>query len=251
MARYQYSREHIVPIYDCDLFCRLRPSAMLRYIQSVAGEHLDTLGLTYQRLYDEGFIFVVAGTALKIHRAPSEGEKIVISTAPFAGRGANLLRETVLHSPEGELLAECQSNWALIDSHTSRLLRSSSFPYSLPKLQGEWTPFFDPTRIHIHTVQGSNSERIVRLSDLDQNLHMNNTVYADVILDCFGDDYLCSGGVDTLFLRYHLQAKLHDHITLEYGYDGQMFVVGAQHGEKKCFEGSFSLKPLETSSHRC
>ena len=248
MARYQYSRAHDVPIYDCDLFCRLRPSAMLRYIQSVAGEHLDTLGLTYQRLYDEGFVFVVGGTALKIHRAPTAGEHIVISTAPFIGRGANMLRETVLHAKDGALLAECQTNWALIDPQTNRLLRASCFPYTLPMLGGEWTPFCDPRRIHFHLKQepDGNIERIVRLSDLDQNLHMNNTVYADILTDCFGDAYINSGGMDTLFLRYHLQAKMHDCLTLEYGYGDQLYVVSAHRGEKNCFEGAFSLKPLET-----
>lgn len=221
---------------------------MLRYIQSVAGEHLDSLGLTYQRLYDEGFVFVVAGTALKIHRAPTVGEHIVISTAPFTGRGANMLRETVLHDQNGALLAECQTNWALIDSHTSRLLRASNLPYTLPMLEGTWTPFSDPTRIHIRPTEtlGDPIERIVRLSDLDQNLHMNNTVYADILTDCFGDAYIDSSGIDTLFLRYHLQAKLHDCLSLQYGRDGQLFVVSAHHGEKKCFEGAFSLKPLET-----
>ncbi len=248
MARYSYSRAQTVPIYDCDLFCRLRPSAMLRYIQSVSGEHLDALGLSHQRLYDEGFVFLIAGTALKVHRAPAASEHIVISTAPLTGRGANMLRETILSDQNGALLAECQTNWALIDSHTGRLLRPSAFPYALPMLEGEWTPFSDPTRIRIHTGEtlGESTPRVVRLSDLDQNLHMNNTVYADILTDGFGDAYIASGGIDTLFLRYHLQAKLHDCLTLQYSHNGQLFTVGAQLEEKNCFEGAFSLKPLES-----
>lgn len=244
--RYQYSRQLTVPIYDCDHACRLRPSSMLRYIQTVAGEHLDTLGLTHQRLFAEDFVFVVAATALKIFRSPIAGETVTISTAPVNGRGANMVRETVLYAQSGELLSECQSNWALINPRTSRLLRASDFPYSLPLLQGAWTPFFDPTRIRIHATPEKSAERVVRLSDLDQNLHMNNTVYADVALDCFGDDYINSGGIDTLLLRYHLQAKLHDSLSLVYGRQDQMYVVGAHCSEKKCFEGAFSLKPLET-----
>ena len=248
MARYQYSRAQTVPVYDCDLFCRLRPSAMLRYIQSVSGEHLDALGLTHQRLYAEGFVFLIAGTALKVHRAPAAGEHIVISTAPLTGRGAHMLRETVLHDQNGALLAECQTSWALIDAHTGRLLRPGVFPYTLPMLDGTWTPFADPTRIRIHPGEEccGRVPRVVRLSDLDQNLHMNNTVYADILTDGFGDAYIASGGIDTLFLRYHLQARLHDCLTLEYSRNEQLFTAGAQHGEKKCFEGAFSLKPLET-----
>lgn len=221
---------------------------MLRYIQSVAGEHLDALGLTHQCLYDEGFVFLIAGTALKVHRAPAAGDHIVISTAPLTGRGANMLRETVLHDQNGVLLAECQTNWALINSHTGRLLRPSAFPYTLPMLEGDWTPFSDPTRIRIRAGEEPTESfpRVVRLSDLDQNMHMNNTVYADILTDGFGDAYIASGGIDTLFLRYHLQARLHDCLTLQYGHNGQLFTASAQQGEKKCFEGAFSLKPLET-----
>ena len=248
MGRYPYSRAQTVPVYDCDLFCRLRPSAMLRYIQSVAGEHLDALGFSHQRLYDEGFVFLIAGAALKVYRAPTVGAHITISTAPLTGRGANMLRETVMQDQDGALLAECQTNWALIDPHTGRLLRPSAFPYALPELDGEWTPFADPARIRIHAGEplGEPVSRAVRLSDLDQNLHMNNTVYADILTDGFGDAYIQSAGIDTLFLRYHLQARLHDCLTLQYGRNGQLFTVSAQLGEKNCFEGAFSLKPLET-----
>lgn len=247
MQRYSYSCRHEVPIYDCDLFCRLRPSAMLRYIQSAAGEHLDALGFTHSRLYEEGFVFLIAGTVLKVFCTPVFGENIIISTAPLAGRGANMLRETVLHDTNDTLLAECQTNWAVVDSRTGRLLRASDFPHSLPILNGEWTPFSDPSKIRI-SISDMTKETLhtVRLSDLDQNLHMNNTVYADILLDGFADDYIASGGIDTLFLRYHLQARLHDSIKLQYGRSNQLFAVNSQLGEKKCFEGAFSLKPLET-----
>jgi len=77
MSRYKYSREHVVPIYDCDPMLRAKPSSLLRYIQTVAGEHLDTLGLDHKRLFDEGFVFVVAGTAMKIFKNPRSGEKLL------------------------------------------------------------------------------------------------------------------------------------------------------------------------------
>ena len=118
MGRYKYSREITVPEYDCDSFLRLRPSVMLRYIQTVAGEHLETINLDYETLFNEGFVFVVAGTALKIHRSPISGEKIVLSTAPIMGKGAHMMRETVIDSIDGERLVECQVNWALIDANS-------------------------------------------------------------------------------------------------------------------------------------
>jgi acyl-ACP thioesterase len=246
MSRYRFFKEITVPIYDCDPFVRARASSLLRYIQTVSSEHIDSLGLTHKRLFDEGFVFVVAGTAMKIYRAPVFGEKIKLCTAPLEGSGAHMVRETVIVSESGEKLVECQSDWALIDAKSSRLLKASDFPYELPTLQGEWTPFFDPKKIRIKPAAENVTERPVRLTDLDQNMHMNNTVYADILTDCFGEQYIASGGVDTIFIRYHLQARMGDMLTLEYGEKDGLFTVGPRCGDNRCFEGAFSLKPLET-----
>jgi len=246
MSRYKYFKEITVPVYDCDPFLKARPSALLRYIQTVSGEHIDSLGLDHKRLFDEGFVFVVAGTAMKIYRAPMRGEKLQLCTAPLEGSGAHMVRETVILSESGEKLVECQSDWALIEASTNRLLRASDFPYELPTLEGEWVPFFDPKKIRIKPAGEFSADRPVRLCDLDQNMHMNNTVYADILTDCFGERYIASDGVDTIFIRYHLQARMGDILRLEYGEKDGLFTVGARCGDNRCFEGAFSLKPLAT-----
>jgi len=248
MSRYKFFKELTVPVYDCDPFLRACPSSLLRYIQTVSSGHLDSIGLSHSLLYNEGFVFVVAGTALKIYRSPKCGEKIQLCTAPTPGSGAHMIRETVILSESGEKLVECQSDWVLIDAKTNRLLKASDFPYELPLLEGEWTPFFDPKKIRIRCSGETVLGRKVQLSDLDQNMHMNNTIYADIMTDCFGGEYLASGGVDTMFIRYHLQARMGDSLTLEYGQKDGLFTVGARCGDKRCFEGAFSFKPLETAS---
>ena len=111
--RYRYYRSQTVAIYDCDPMLRLRPAALLRYIQTVAGEHLDTLGLSYQRLYDEGYVFVIAATALQILRRPVSGEELMLYTAPLFGKGPHMLRETLVTAANtGERLTEAPTSWA-------------------------------------------------------------------------------------------------------------------------------------------
>ncbi|MBO5280666.1 MAG: hypothetical protein J6B55_05545 [Clostridia bacterium] len=246
LNRYRYSRSLTVPVYDCDPFGRAKVSSLLKYIQAVSGEHLDTIGLTHDRLLAEGFVFVVAGTALKIFRCPKVNEKITLFTAPLDGGGAHMPRETVIVSESGEKLVECQADWALTDINIGKLLRASDFPYDLPRLQGEWTPFSDPRKLRIKGNCGKTLSRTVRLTDLDSNMHMNNTVYADVITDCFGEEILTSNGIDELFIKYHLQARLGDELTLDCGQNEGVFTVEARCSDKRCFGGAFSLKPLET-----
>ena len=113
-------------------------------------------------------------------------------------------------------------------------------------MQGEWTPFSDPRKLRIKGNCGKTLSRTVRLTDLDSNMHMNNTVYADVITDCFGEEILTSNGIDELFIKYHLQARLGDELTLDCGQNEGVFTVEARCADKRCFGGAFSLKPLET-----
>ncbi|MEG1774608.1 MAG: thioesterase [Oscillospiraceae bacterium] len=241
--RYFYSYRQTIPDYDCDPLLRLKGSATLRYLQRAATEHLTALDLPYERLYAEGVVFVLAGQAVRVARAPVAGETVVVATAPVPGRGAQLLRETAILSETGELLIEGQSAWAMIDPQSQHLLRAGDFHHALP-MRTEWQPFADPSRLRIRAPETPLGVRTVRLSDLDRNRHMNNTVYADLLLDCFPDELLASGGLDTLFLRYRQQARLGEALRLTGGFDGQLYAVEAQLDGNCCFEGAFSLRPL-------
>lgn len=241
LEEYPFRMEVTVPQYDCDPMLRLKPSSALRYMQVAAELHLDTLGLTHKTLYDEGIIFVVSANGIKYYRAPMRQEKVIVATCPVKARGASMLRETVIFSAEGEPLVEGQSCWVMIQPVTNRLLRATEFHHELP-LHPDWQPFCDPTHIRIRAGAEPCGEREVRLADIDLNWHMNNTVYGDILLDCFAEEFLESGGVDTLFLRYRNQARLGETLTLTRGFDGQVYSVGAQVGEKACFQGAFSLK---------
>ncbi len=249
MQRYRYSLDLTVRGFECDAADRLRPAVALRYLQEAATGHLDSLGLGYRRLYDEGMFFVLIGQGLRVLRAPRRGERITIATAPVAAQGARMFRETVLLDETGALLCENQTAWALLALETGRPMRSSRFPHELPMLRGEWRPFADPSRLKIPDAEEACGDRLVRLSDLDVNEHMNNTVYADVALDCFADPLLGSGGVDTLLLRYQRQARLGETMTLRRGQGDSCFWVDGRVDGAPCFSAQFSLKALETGGN--
>lgn len=249
--RYPFSLEMQVRGFDCDGRGVLRAGSALRYLQEAAGAHLDSLGLGYGRLRDEGVFFVLTGQALRILRPPREGERLLVATGPVAPHGARMFRETVLLGGDGALCAESQTAWALLDVGTGRPLRSSAFGHRLPLLGGEWRPFADPSRLRIPEPQQPCGEREVRASDLDANRHMNNTVYADVALDCFPDELLASDGIGRLFVRYQRQARLGERIVLRRERLGDRFVVDGSVGGQSCFSAEFSLRPLATGDNRC
>ena len=136
MPIYKYFKEVTVPIYDCDPFLRARTSSILRYIQTISGEHIDSIGLTHRRLFEEGFVFVIAATALKIYRHPKVGDKLKLCTAPLEGSGAHMVRETVILSESGEKLVEWNNGKAknITDSGVEKLLSYDFFVCLRPSL---------------------------------------------------------------------------------------------------------------------
>lgn len=240
-SRYPFSKCAVVPFYDCDLKGRLKVSAALRYLQQAATDQLDGLGLTHSLLKSEGVVFVLAALALVVRRMPLAGEALLISTCPVAAVGAQMLRETAVQNDEtGEPLLECQTAWAMIHPDSGRLLRPSSFRHTLPQLE-DWNPSVNPAKIRIPDGEIPAGERIVRFSDLDLNDHMNNTVYADILTDCFPGE-MREREIDTLLLRYRSQARLGERMELFTGRGDGMFRVSARIGERRCFEGAVSFR---------
>ena len=251
-GRYPFSLEMQVRGFDCDGRGLLRAGCALRYLQEAAGGHLESLGLGYQRLFEEGVFFVLTGQAFRVLRPPHRGERLTAATGPIApAGGVRMFRETVLIGEDGVLCAESQSAWALLDVATGRPLRPSRFGHRLPLLGGEWKPFADPAHLRIPEPQQPCGEREVRASDLDVNRHMNNAVYADLALDCFPDELLGSGGVGELRICYRRQARLGEHIALRRDRQGAWFLAGGSVDGQPCFSAEFSLIPLATDADRC
>ncbi len=245
MVRYPFSYTAVVTDGECNPDLYLRPAGILRYMQQAATMHLESLGLPYERLYREGFVFVLVSQALEIRRAPKSRETLRIATCPALRQGAHLLRETVIFDASKEIIAESQSAWAMLEPESGRVLRATAFPHTLPMLGDLWHPFCDPRRLKFFDSGGEYAgQRTVVYSDIDRNRHMNNTVYADILLDSFSSLMLENIHVSKLFLRYRNQALLGDCMELWTKTQGNLRLCRGSINHETCFEGAFeTAKP--------
>lgn len=241
MGRYPFSFTQEIADHDCDVHLNLRPAAALRLMQYAATHHLDSLGLHYERLYDEGFVFMLSAVGLKFMRPIKAGERVLVATVPVAPKGVSLLRETVMFDEAGVLVAECQSAWVMVSHDTNTLLRPSVFSGRLPTLCEDYAPFCDVTRIRIPACAEFSGERRVRFSDLDRNRHMNNTVYADILCDAFAELLMDGATVSSLFIKFKAQARLGDSLSLYTMTEGDRHIINAKLFETLCFEGMMTL----------
>jgi acyl-ACP thioesterase len=226
-----------IPQFDCDAADRLRLSAVLRYVERAAVGHLDSLGLTHQKLFDEGIIFVLAAVALKIWRIPKAGESVRIKTCPAVRKGAQMIRETLIVSPEGERCIECQAAWVIVDPRSRKLLRPCAFQYTLPRLS-RWEPFEDPSRMRLPLAQTPAGQWPVRYSQLDLNGHLNNTVYADILMDTLPIEVALGNIPCELRVRYKKELRHGDVLDLRLDGAQSAWNLSGYHGQDLCFEAS-------------
>lgn len=225
--------------YDCDGHKRMRPSALLLKMQECAGWQLDSLGLPYDRLYEEGFVFVIVSIGAKFYHMPEMEQPVTFETWPIGVKGARFHRNYRVLAGE-QLLCEAASHWVLIDPHSRKILRPSAFPHSLPLVD---RPVDVDGGGHItmpEDLQPLESKR-VRYSDVDANGHLNNVKYADIVMDYGPFDPFQSRTAE-LYLSMTGEAYPGEVIRLAGKREEHTVYVRGEHDRGRCFDGILHIK---------
>lgn len=182
-----YRKEFHIRPTEVDRYGRLKPSAMLLYIQQTAGEHSDSFQLTYDALAQRGIFWAVIRHKIEITRLPRENEKITLETWPMPTTRVAYPRSTVAYDEQGNVLFRSICLWILMDlNNRSMLIPGKSGVEVEGFLRGDelsttksLMPLTLPNRIC----------RQVVYSDLDRNGHMNNARYLDWVQDLLPSDH--------------------------------------------------------------
>ncbi|MBQ8647368.1 MAG: acyl-ACP thioesterase, partial [Oscillospiraceae bacterium] len=176
-AAIPYSEIYPVLRHDCDLYRRMKPSAMLRYTQQIATIHAEKLGLD-EAYYEKNHVaFLLAKQALQFTRIPTEDEVLTYTTYPEGCKRATYKRVTVITDAQGCEVACLDSRWVLVDTQTRRIVRRAPADMQVQWLENvERT--LDLTIPKAAELQSAGLRR-ADYSLCDRNGHMNNTCYVD------------------------------------------------------------------------
>lgn len=164
-----------------------RPGAVLRQLQQLAREHMNTFGHTYYSMLEDGMVFILTRMAMR-RFLPIPGEKdLRLVTGSNGVHGASFYRSFTLYDGDA-LLFTAQTEWVLLDFRSRKILRPTALVWDAPVdpvLCGDLTA----SRLApLETGEiVARDERKVYLSMLDENDHLNNCVYADLVFDTLPD----------------------------------------------------------------
>lgn len=210
-----YSMHVSVPVHDTDARHIARPSSVWRWMQEAANRQMRDEGPSYDELMERGLSFLLSRMCIDLLRPIRQYEELTVETFALASRGYSSERGYRITDEKGEVVAAGLSVWALYDLNAGRLARVETLGagYSGGVAPEVSTPvrFLVPETVSLEKV----GERKVAWSDVDVNLHVNNTGYANILYDFLPDP----GSVELtgLSINYRHEAKLGETVEVYSG----------------------------------
>lgn len=200
-----------------DAFGRLKPSALLSFMQEVAGSHYD--------LTENDLVWVVSRHHVVIGRLPGAGESIRVETWALPPTRAAFPRATVGYDENGKEVFRGISLWVLIrTSDRAMVLPGKANLPMVTTVRGLELP--NPGSLAPREF-ACRDRRTVRYSLLDVNGHMNNTRYLDWVEDLLPLEFHRDNSLQEFTICYLSEGKPGEVVEIGYGMeDGQLQVDG-------------------------
>ncbi len=174
-----FTERRTVEVLDANSNDMIRPSALLRFMQEAANHNMRACRPTYEDLFAKGMAFILSRVTVKCYEVIRPYDELTVETWPCHSKGVTFPRSyRVLRN--GKVVAEGASIWALVDVKNHKLLKNGDIdmsnytfdePIDLP-LRFRIPVGAEMTEVGKHTVD---------YSEIDCNMHMNNTNYPDMI----------------------------------------------------------------------
>lgn len=194
-----WHKEYILRAGDFDKFDRIKPSAVLDLFQDAAGQHAEEIGVGFDDMIAREYLWVLTRVKFQIVSAPNRYQTVVIKTWPLAPNRLNYRREYCIEDQNGNVLIKGSSEWVVLHSRERKLL---SVPDLYPFNDGFYEDvMFEGKLGKLRDFEVSGESYVVNAGycDLDVNDHVNNTKYANYVLDAVNplkDDVLQSFQID-------------------------------------------------------
>ncbi|MEN0059077.1 MAG: acyl-ACP thioesterase domain-containing protein [Bdellovibrio sp.] len=187
---------------------------LLNLIQETAWMHAEKLGFGMREMEQEGLYWVLTRQKIKMLSWPPLGERITLKTWLVAPEGAFITREFMVTDARGTEIGSCSTSWLALHRDSRKIIA--------PLELRDWQNLIEPQRTDVITEKISVAGDFdplakfrVRNSDLDINQHVNNTKYAQWILDSIPYELHRTLRLKTYSVNFLAETRLGDKVRVE------------------------------------
>ncbi len=214
-------------------------SSLMKHMQQAALDDCDQYGASYENLREEDLVFVIIKFGIRFFSPIRKNDEIEILTVNDRLESIYFVRDFVIYK-DGLPAAEATTQWILIRFSTRSPMRPNSSKYPMTEMKMGLTKLVIPRSFGSDDAETTETH-IVRYSELDENYHLNNTVYADLVYDYAG---IPVGEVESCFISFAGEALLGDRLLIGRSGDekhSDIKCVNERSG-KVCFKAAINFR---------
>lgn len=211
---------------DFDKNSNMLPSAVLGIFQDIAGHHAENLGIGFFELLEKDCLWMIVRTKYIVEKAPKKYQTVTVKTWPIAPRGPILRRDYLMTDEEGSVLIRATSDWTVVNCKTRSLVNAKEI---YPDLEFLTDLAIDGKLKKVKDIEGEGEQFLVTpvFTDIDGNGHVNNTKYADYIINAVKPEK----AIKEFQIDYQKEVLLGEEIGLNIVKDENRTVIKGTDGE--------------------
>ena len=202
----RYSKTFYVSTHDVDVNDHIKPSSLQRFMMEAAMNQMKDRKPSYGEMFLQDQAFILTRVTIEIFQQIVQYTDIEVQTWNCPAKGVTFNRCFEVYC-DGVLMARGHTVWGVTSPSTGKLWKAAEVDISNYETEEELdmtlpTRFRFPKNLEFAPV----GTKRVRYGEVDMNMHMNNTYYADVLWDYIPE--VLDKEVTSVCLRYHAEAPL-------------------------------------------
>ena len=187
-----YSRTFQVDAYETDASSRATPETLCNYMQEIAGQHAQQMGVDIKALNQNNQTWVLYRMHVKFHELPYWQTPVHIETWPSDADTMRAYRSFEAKNADSDTpIAGALSYWMILDMETRRPVQMPEELQNRHFANRTWpvAPQYDRLKFMLSEESAYKAVFRVRRSDIDMNRHVNNVAYINWALEAMPREY--------------------------------------------------------------
>lgn len=233
MSKAKREKEYEVHYYEVDYKKRALVTSIIDYFNDIATIQSEELGIGINYMKENNMAWILYKWDITINKYPLYTDKIIVTTEPCAVKKFYAYRKFSIISQEGEVLANGNSLWLLVDTKKMRPLRVTQHLIDIYGVNGCEDEILEIGDIKRLSKKEHSIDFKVRYSDIDTNGHVNNEKYAAWMIESIPLDIVTNYTLVNIKITYKKETKYGDNIKVLTAYEDMGDTIIFSHKIKK------------------
>lgn len=185
----RYSFESRVRYSEIGADKKLTVLSLLDYFQDASIFNSEAVGRDFRVLTAEKRAWLLSSWQIVVKRYPGFGEKVKISTWPYAFRSVFGDRNFLMTDESGQRLAYANSVWVYTDTENGKAVRVPSSEVDAYQFSEKLDMDYAPRKIRVPGEGREEKPVTIMKHHLDTNNHVNNGQYVLMASEYLPDDF--------------------------------------------------------------